>query len=1135
MGLAVVRVCDPEGRTRGLGFVADLSGAVVTAHEAVAGLSRVVLHLPGGQTRVLGESAVEAWPEYGLAVLRMAGVGGLPVPPLPVATGAPGQLVAVPYLRPGSVEPALSQGGVLAAGPAVYPWRESFHLVEAALLLDLPQLAAAPTPGAPVLDAETGAVLAVVTPGLRSGHEQGVPAVPLHGEGLAELLARNAATVPAYGRALNLGGVLQLASVQLGSVSAGPGRITDLAADRVDRPDGLTGEEPQCAVTALVGAAGSGRTTELAALTVRRAGGPQPLPTLWLRGAELAATDGSPAPAVARELARAAALLEVAVPEPEEVALLCAAAGRPLLVVLDAPEEAQAALSDRWLAACRDWLARTGARLLLACRPEEWERLAPALPQARPHGLGPLPAEAADRAARRYGLPGGWLGPAEAAHPLALRIAGELHGDGVRGPAPGLGELFAAYFDLGCLRVARRLAAGAQVRPPGAHRRGAARPAGERPGRVRRLAAVVAGRLHEAARVMLAVGHGGLSRAAFEALFPEAGGWARAVLAEGVFVPAGDGYRLAHEEFAEWLQGLHLDLEGALRLLLAEPVAEDRAGEDRAQAPDRTAEGARRGASGAGADPGHGVPRHRVGPVVAGLRRAGRDTPALDLWLRRVWRGLAAAAPGSEEEWWAGRVLATVLAQLPEPGEHRELLELLAGRGERAGEFGPAFWAALPLGLELRLDLLRRLVRTDGPAQSFRTATAELLVADPQAVLPLLCAWFEDDSRPAALPGATVADLAHDLLYAHRSLALDNLTECLVAAAHPRADALLSLLAVEEPSALCRAVDRWSHDPRPERHVAAAVHALRAAPYATGPGPGLLRFAAASLLAREGEPALHGAALALLVRYPQTRAQHLERALAAYRADDPFVTAEVLAPALAAQPQPVLAALRARLAEPGAAVAEALRLLAETADPATARQGQVLAAELLREHPEWAGQLADYLDRLLARGQRGTALLAELRRRPPAVRRLFAVRLALPGGAGRAAALDALLIGEREESVLLAVLERTAETCAEHEPRRVRELVRKAAAAGRSPEPELVRCAGRSAAFARLLAEWPETEPPPADGPLLARMRALVAEGRDPQYAAAEAERAAGALPVPRPPRAASLPVPKPGRAHGTL
>ncbi len=1047
---SLLRVCDPEGGVRGLGFVADLAGTVLTAHEAVAGLTRLVLHTPGGQTRVLGPENIEPLPEYGLALLRTEAVGGLPLPPLPIAVGETGRLVAVPYLREGREEPASAQGAVLWTGTVMYPWADAFHLIEGALLLDLSQSAGPVSPGAPVLDAETGAVLAVVGQALRGGHREGVPAAPLTGAPLAAVLARNAATVPAYGRALNLGGVLQLASVQLGTATAGSGRIADLAADRVDRPDGLVGEQPQEPVTVLVGAAGSGRTTELAALTVRRAGGSRPLPTLWLRGADLAATDTSLATAVGRELARAAALLEVAGPDPAATARLCAAAERPLLVVLDAPEEAPAAVSGGWYRASREWLADTGARLLVACRPEEWGRYGAALADARVHGLGPLPGEAADRAARRYGLPPEWLGPADAAHPLALRLAGELNAAGVGGPAPDRGELFAAQLDLCCLRVAGRLVTGAEVRRPGAHRRGSTRPPTD-PGLVRRQAAVVAGRVHEAARLMLTVGHGGLAAEAFEALFPAAGGWAEAVLGEGLFVRAGTGYRAAHEEFAEWLQGLHLDLEAALRLLLAE--------------------------EGSGCPDGHGVPRHRVGPVLAALRRLARSWGAgtLDQWLHRLRRALDTAEPGSEPAWWAGRLLAAGLAACPDLTAHRALLHGLAEHGERGGEFGPAFWAGLPLEPADRLDLLRRLVRTDGAAQTFRAVTAELLTADPHTVLPLLCQWLADGARLPARPGSTVADLAHDLLHANRRLALDDLTECLVTAAHPRADALLSLLAAEEPSAICRAVDRWSHDPRPERHVAAAVHALRAAPYATGPGRRLLRFTALTLLAREDEPALHGAALALLVRDPQTRPEHLTAALAAYTADDPYLTAEVLAPALASDPGPVLAALRRRLAAPGAAVAEGLRVLADAVGPEAARQGPELAAELLRARPDRAAQVAEYLDRLLARAADTDVrpLLDEVASGPPAVRRVFAVLLVAPGKRHRAAALDALLAGERDPLVLTAVLERVADGCLEYEPLRVRELVRSAGKGMADGDAVLVRCAGRSADFARLLAEWP--------------------------------------------------------------
>ncbi|NEC53838.1 hypothetical protein G3I18_35640, partial [Actinospica acidiphila] len=86
-----------------------------------------------------------------------------------------------------------------------------------------------------------------------------------------------------------------------------------------------------------------------------------------------------------------------------------------------------------------------------------------------------------------------------------------------------------------------------------------------------------AGKAHEAARRCLGTEDGTLDRASFEELFPASGpgtvfdehggtapGWADAVLAEGLFVPAGDGHRFGHEELADWLQGAHLDLDGAL-------------------------------------------------------------------------------------------------------------------------------------------------------------------------------------------------------------------------------------------------------------------------------------------------------------------------------------------------------------------------------------------------------------------------------------------------------------------------------------------------------------------------------------------------------------------------------------------
>ncbi|MFB7476626.1 serine protease [Kitasatospora sp. NPDC056184] len=1217
-GRSLLRISDREGRLRGLGFVVDRRGTVLTAHEVVAGLDGVVLHLSGGQTRVVGPDHVRPLPGHGLALLRTDPAGGLPDPPLPLAAppeagSGEGLLLPVPVRGEGRADgrTVLLRCAAAATTGAVYPQADRFHLIGGVLLLDGPPAAdaAAVPAGAPVLDAGSGAVVAVVAPGLRAPGRSGPPAaVPVSGAGavepeLAEVLARNAAEVPAYGRALNLAGVLRLTAAQLAAAGAGPGRVTALAADRVDRPDGLAewadppagggaadaGGTAEAGVVALVGAAGTGRSTEAAAVAARRAGGERPRPTVWLRGADLVAGDLSLAGAVERALASAAAGLEVPPPGAAAVAL-CAAAGRPLLVVLDGPEESPVPLDADWLRASAGWLAAVGARLLTVCGEEAWEGLAPdgaagafLVPvggagrradavRVEVRRLGPLPAEAADRVRRRYGLPPGWPAPADARHPLAVRLAGELWAEGLRGEPVRRSELFAAHLDLCCLRVAQRLAEDGRSRRPGAHRRGAVRPAGEGTGQVRRTAAAVAGRVHEAARRMLGAGEGGLGRAAFEELFPAAGGWATAVLAEGLFVPAGSGHRFAHGEFADWLQGLHLDLDAALRLLLGE--AEDTPGPSAGDAGTGPP-----GARGARAT----VPRHRIGPVAAALRRIGETwgAPALDPWLHRLWRAVDLRPPGSEPGRWARALLAAGLAASPDIGEHRALLEQLADRiVERSaaaggferlpahglGGFGPGFWAALGLPVPGELALLRRLVAADGPDRRFLAAVAERQRADPAGVLPLLCAWFDDPRGLPGRPGATVADLAHDLLFAHRALALDELTEALAGAAHPRADALLAVLAAEEPSALCRAVDRWSHGPRPERHVAAAVHALRTAPYARGAGAELLRFTALALLAREDEPALHGAALALLLRDERSRAGHLPAALAVYRrGDDRFLTARALAPALESDPEPVLAALADRLGGPGGAdpagapVAGTLRVMADARAPLAARRGAELAARLLRERPALAGPVAvDYLGRRLAHGaaegavarlELRTLLSSALAARAVAVRRPFAEVLSRPvpdpvADALRCELLDTLLATEGDPEVLAAAVAGLAEHCAAERPARARAVLVRVAAGLPDADGLLVRCAGRSAAFAALLARWPQDERPARPvGPRLDRLRALVAAGRDPQYAAAEAERAGGSG-APRPPaagprnpleRPTCLPVPNSGQAHGTL
>ncbi|MEU3671461.1 serine protease [Streptomyces virginiae] len=1183
----LVKICDPAGRERGSGFVADDRGTVVTSHEAVDGLTRVLLHGPG-RTWLAEAADVTALPHLALALVRTDGLG---VRPLPVAQrGAidPGTYVRLPAR-------GWRQARVLGSAQAAYPAAgrpQWVPAVELAIGTDGRDALAqgGEACGGPVLDATTGAVLAVLGTALRTEHRSGGFAVALRAAAdtdpqgpLAALLERNAATVPGRGADLNLAGALELAATTVGAT--GPFEPVERPAVAAELDAFTAGDRP---VLGLVGNPGTGRTTELRALTLRRARGAHPAPTLWLRGADLHATDTSLADAATRAMTEAARTVEAgglagraadvpgtdgsagtggvpsgsgpgtgsggvgcvpgrspqgaertaAVPAdseyrsaPEEtprrapgpggtdpggtdpggtdplgaaagqaaapagaetagaetagavtagaatdLALLAARAGRPLLVVLDAPEEMPSALAHRlgpWTEATAAWLLATGARLVVAARPEYWERAgalhrpgalhiparaARRLPPALP--LADLTAAEAETVRARLGIPADAVREADARHPLTLHLLAGIRAAGVTAGRPGRDEVFAAHLDLLCLRTAVRIAAaspgaaGAPVHGPG----------------VRRLAARVAGRVHEAARRCLGPGQGQLDRASFEELFPWRTGWASAVLTEGLLVPTGSGYRFAHEELSDWIQAGHLDVPPALGVLVHGP-----------------------------ARPGPPVPRHRIGPVLEALRRLAPDRLREELTrLVHALNGIAEApadaeaCAGADRVWWAARLLRETLLRLPDAHPQLPVLHALAEHVSRAGpgEFGGWFWNGLRLAEPDRLDLLRRLLPADPaeavPGDRYLDAVARRLARDPRRAQPLLCAWFGDGRRLRGRPGATVATAAQALLHTHRRLAPDDLTEALVGAAHPRADELLAVLAEEEPSALCRAVDRWAHDERPGRRVAAAAYGLATAPHVrTAADRELLRRAARALLARPADVTLHGSALAVLLRDPQVRARYLPDALASFADPDPGsrLPAAALVAALPVLPDQdaVFAALRAR------ADGEVLRALAALTTPGLARR----AAELVREHlartPGDAPHAAAFVDRRLEQGPAAVPALRPLvldllRTAPAGVRAELAAVLGAPGGepshALRGDLAEVLLREESDPRVLDAFLGAVAAGASARPEDRTRELLRRT---GR----QLLRAPGGPAVFERRTVELARARP--AFGALVAR------------------------------------------------
>ncbi|MDQ1015892.1 trypsin-like peptidase domain-containing protein [Streptomyces afghaniensis] len=1050
-GPALVRIHDLAGRPRGTGFLADQHGTLVTSHEAVDGLPRLVLHGAGDRRRVVSADAVIPLPALDLALVRTEGLG---VPPLPVTVR--GGTGAGAYVR-------IAAGGwrearVLGPTTVTYTVTDRRHRLDGALELAVGTAGrdalrrGGGAAGGPVLDAATGAVVGVLGTALSSDHSDVGFAVPLHppvpgaAGPLAELLAENAATVPAYGADLNLAGVLELTGTAVGldGPPGGPGLPEPVERAAVVAEFGAFTAGP-AAVLGLVGPPGSGRTTELAALAARRARDGHP--TLWLRGCELRGDDASVADAARRALTRAAPVVaasrsrhlpaDLGDTTPERLAGLADAVGRPLLLLLDGPQEMPPALARRladWTDGTVRWLRETGVRLVVACRAEYWEGAGiPAEVLHRPAGadggpacvrLGDLTEDEARQARRRHGIPESALVDTDARHPLTLRLLAEVRAalagapDSPTSPnGPGTtvdrDDVFAAYLDLMSLRIALRLAA----------RNGLSGTA------VRRLAAKVAGQVHEAARRSLGPGLGDLDREAFEAVFPwgpaparlgGGTGWASAVLAEGLLVPAGAGYRFAHEELADWLQGLHLDLDEALHAL---------GGVHKDHRPD------------AQPDP---VPRHRIGPVVQALLLLARQHGTGPLASRLA--DLVHALDADPRSWWAARLLAGTLSAVPEATPYTEVLRLLADRivaWRRQArpvpeEVGPAFWAGVRLSEDERFALLRRLVHADGPpceaGPRHLDTVAHLLAADPAAVQPLLARWFDDDQPLPATPHATVATAAQALLHTHRRGALDDLVDVLVDRAHRRADELLAVLAEEEPSAVCRAVDRWARDERPARRSAAMAHGLRVAPHVrTGGDRALLRYAALTLLARPADRALHGGALALLVQDPHTADRYLPRALEHFAAGDPHLPPDAPAAALLAHPEPVLGAFAARLERPDPE--EALRALADATPPGLARRVAALVGQAAQRRAELAGHVAAYVDQRLDRGPAARAVLLPLvtgllEGGPVRLRCALAAVLAPPGFLAsrplRRELRDALLAREHDTDVLDALLHAAA-------------------------------------------------------------------------------------------------------------
>ncbi|WP_181768892.1 trypsin-like peptidase domain-containing protein, partial [Streptomyces albidus (ex Kaewkla and Franco 2022)] len=163
---ALVRICDLAGRPRGTGFLADELGTVITSHEAVDGLGRVVVNTRDERSHLAESDDITPLPEWDLALIRTDGLG---VGPLVI--GAERATATAVRLRTGHTSPAgeecWTDARLAGTASVTYTSTDRFHALEEVLELELPEAAAVElrlsrrASGSPVIDAETGAVLAV--------------------------------------------------------------------------------------------------------------------------------------------------------------------------------------------------------------------------------------------------------------------------------------------------------------------------------------------------------------------------------------------------------------------------------------------------------------------------------------------------------------------------------------------------------------------------------------------------------------------------------------------------------------------------------------------------------------------------------------------------------------------------------------------------------------------------------------------------------------------------------------------------------------------------------------------------------------------------------------------------------------
>lgn len=796
---AIVRVCAPDGATKGTGFFVNDSGLVLTCDHVVSQLDAILVQTHDGGQRYIGRSTRgQRFPEVDLAIIS---TGLSSISPLPVDFGYDvGMKVWTKgfQFQSSSITAAFPLRATISGTTNIrYKVGEQLYQPGTVLVLSDAEINEGLS-GAPLIDEATGVVVGVVNTRFRQG---GGFALPFSGEGkysrtLNEIIAWNRRHIPRYGGFLNTAGARVLCKTQvqqaIQSLQDNGLFLPEFSFERPDLNERINQFlNSDALIMPVVGPAGTGKTTLLAMMANSFS---ENRPCLLIRSTWLPQESKNLQDALKNLFQQSNNSISTNVDRLAEVFRF---ENQHLVILLDGLNEVSPTIRNNipsWIQRSVDWLEKRSIQLIVTSRPDFWDltkRYFPkdhlyydhhsqSDPRTFPSGLltDDFTFEETKTALWTYGLEESLSSHNDIRHPLLLRIYWEVS---LTAPASRY-EVYKEYVKRKCEAVALTM--------------------NTTPLFVQHL-------LLKAGKWTYQSGQYTIDPAVFfsQELFGYEREIGERLLTENIFVETQSGVRFAFDEIAEFLQGEQIDVNQAIENTF---LKDD--------------ESIRMGA---------------IAYAVLKLEYNGDREVARVIIERLVDKFIAHPSVS------LGLLLEQIFSSLSEPEYVISALRKFVSKVVQKGGFkgwalGPIddlwFLTALRLSLTAKFSVYQILAKGEDHSpweyhhwekkipklleKEYELATiiGSEIKRDPVPCFRELIKWLEDDTPLAGPRGYTnVQHVAAGLLFHFRHLAFNQLCESLFEVNNETANHLRFLIEKKDPKPMLLLCERWAKDLTPQR------------------------------------------------------------------------------------------------------------------------------------------------------------------------------------------------------------------------------------------------------------------------------------------------------------------------------